>query len=133
MFIKMLYSIIIVSLIPMNLFLQQGGKSSPGGDSVGGDVFYTVSSMLSMPFPGNGLLANNGVRLFGFANAGTLTGLDSAVNINTFIRSTRLAVGGGVCVGTPMGKMEATYAVPLRYGPRDARRSVQFGMGLTFG
>ena len=88
--------------------------------------------MLSMPFP-NETLSNNRVRLFGFANAGTLTGLDSAINMGSFFRSTRLAVGGGISAATPMGKLEATYAVPLRYGPRDARRSVQAGIGFTFG
>ena len=89
--------------------------------------------MLSVPFPGNNILTKQGVRLFGFANAGTLTGLHSAVNINDFFRSTRFAVGGGVSATTPMGRLEATYAIPLRYGPRDARKSVQVGLGLTFG
>ncbi len=105
----------------------------PGGDSVGGDVYYTTTGMLSLPFPGNNFLSNNGVRLFGFANAGTLTGLDSAVNVASFFQSTRVAVGGGISVGLPVGRLEATYAVPLRYGPRDARKSVQAGIGLTFG
>lgn len=86
-----------------------------------------------MPFPGNNPLSKLGLRLFGFANAGTLIGLDSAVNLPNFFRSTRLAVGGGVSAATPMGRLEATYAVPLRYGPRDARRSVQAGIGFTFG
>ena len=85
-----------------------------------------------MPFPGN-ILSNFGLRLFGFANAGTLTGLSSAVNVNSFMRSTRVAVGGGISAATPMGRLEATYAVPLHYGPRDARRSVQAGIGFTFG
>ena len=86
-----------------------------------------------MPFPGNNFLSNQGLRLFGFANAGTLTGLHSAVNINSFFKSTRLSVGGGVAAAMPIGRLEATYAVPLRYGPRDARRSVQLGLGFTFG
>lgn len=89
--------------------------------------------MLSVPFPGNNLLTKQGVRLFGFANAGTLTGLHTAININHFFKSTRFAVGGGVSAATPMGRLEATYAVPLRYGPRDATKSVQVGLGLTFG
>lgn len=112
---------------------DKGGASSPGGDSVGGDAYYTTTAMLSMPFLGDNFLSNLGVRLFGFINAGTLTGLGSAININSFVRSTRVAVGGGVSAATPMGRFEATYAVPLRYGPRDARRSVQGGIGFTFG
>ena len=100
---------------------------------MGGDVYYTATGMLSVPFPGNNFLSNNGVRLFGFANAGTLTGLDNAVNVSSFFRSTRVAVGGGISIGLPLGRAEATYAIPLRSGPRDARRSVQAGIGFTFG
>jgi outer membrane protein assembly factor BamA len=111
-----------------------GGASTPGGDSMGGDVFYTASALLSMPFPGNEFLAKNGVRLFAFANAGTLTSLENAFsNIGSFVNSSRTAVGGGVSVGTAIGRLEATYAVPLRYAPSDARRSVQAGIGFTFG
>jgi outer membrane protein assembly factor BamA len=101
---------------------------------MGGDVFYTASALLSMPFPGNEFLAKNGVRLFAFANAGTLTSLENAFsNIGSFVNSSRTAVGGGVSVGTAIGRLEATYAVPLRYAPSDARRSVQAGIGFTFG
>ena len=110
-----------------------GGASTPAGDSLGGEIFYTASTMLSMPFPGNRLLQSNGVRLFGFANAGTLTSFGNAMDIGAFMRSSRTAVGGGISVGTQMGKIELTYAVPLRYGPSDARRSIQGGIGFTFG
>lgn len=110
-----------------------GGLSTPGGDSVGGDVFYTASTSLSVPFPGNDYLAKSGVRLFGFANAGTLTNFDSAMNLRSFINSSRIALGGGVSLGTNIGRLEATYSVPLRYGPRDARRTFQAGVGFTFG
>jgi len=111
-----------------------GGASAPGGDSMGGDVFYTASASLSVPFPGNKFLANNGVRLFAFVNSGTLTSFENAVtNVGSFVNSSRTAVGGGVSVGTAIGRLEATYAVPLRYAPSDARRSVQAGIGFTFG
>ena len=49
------------------------------------------------------------------------------------INSSRLAVGGGVSMGTPMGRFELTYAVPLRYGPKDARKHVQMGFSFSFG
>ncbi len=110
-----------------------GGASSPGGDAMGGEVFYTASALLSIPFPGNESLSKNGVRLFGFANAGTLTSFENATSLGSFMNSSRTAVGGGVSVGTAMGRLEATYAVPLRFGPTDARRSVQAGIGFTFG
>jgi len=110
-----------------------GGQSVPGGDSTGGEVFYTASTSLSMPFPGNQFLAQSGVRLFGFANAGTLTSFENAMDVGAFMNSSRTAVGGGVSVATQMGRLEATYAVPLRYSPADGRRAVQAGIGFTFG
>lgn len=112
---------------------KTGGASSPGGDSMGGDVFYTASALMSMPFPGNKSLSNMGVRLFGFANAGSLASFENAMNASSFMKSTRTSIGGGISAGTPMGRLEATYAIPLRYGPTDARRSVQAGIGFTFG
>jgi outer membrane protein assembly factor BamA len=86
-----------------------------------------------MPFPGNQFLAQSGVRLFGFANAGTLTSFENATDVGAFMNSSRTAVGGGVSVATQMGRLEATYAVPLRYSPADGRRAVQAGIGFTFG
>ncbi|KAL3788852.1 hypothetical protein ACHAW5_009209 [Stephanodiscus triporus] len=116
-----------------------GGSCVPGGDALGGDLFYTSTLAVSAPFPSYlSALRGNGARLFGFANAGTcvsaspLVGTGCSPVWNRILLSSRLAVGGGVSVGSPMGRFEATYAVPLRYGPRDARRSVQFGLGLTF-
>lgn len=112
---------------------KTGGSSTPGGDSLGGDFFYTGTLAASIPFPAIPFLQNNGVRLFGFANMGTLTALESTVPLLSVAKSTRASLGGGVSVGTAFGRLEATYAVPLRYGPRDARRSVQFGLGFSFG
>lgn len=112
---------------------EKGGASTPGGDSIGGDAFYTATAALSVPFPGIKYLSHNGFRLFSFANAGTLAGMDPSLTPRSFANSTRTSVGGGVSVGTPIGRMEVTYAVPMRYGPRDARKSVQAGVGLNFG
>jgi outer membrane protein assembly factor BamA len=122
--------------------VDAGGSSVPGGDSLGGDLFYTSTLAVSAPLPTYfAALRRNGARLFGFANAGTcvvssaspLIGMDSPESWCRILSSTRLAVGGGISAGLPLGRFEATYAVPLRYGPRDARRSVQFGLSATFG
>mmetsp|Transcript_23765 Transcript_23765/g.33226 ORF Transcript_23765/g.33226 Transcript_23765/m.33226 type:complete len:135 (+) Transcript_23765:1-405(+) len=119
---------------------RTGGATTPGGDSLGGDFFYTATVAASIPFPSISMLHDNGVRLFTFANAGTLSGLDSILGIDkklsrmtAIARSTRTSIGGGISVGTGFGRLEATYAVPLRYSPRDARRSVQVGLGFNFG
>ena len=89
-------------------------------------------------------MRQNGARVFGFANVGTcvsieslgtqsILGLSSTAAWSQIIHSSRVAVGGGLSLGSPMGRFEATYALPLRYGPRDARKSVQFGFGFSFG
>eukprot|EP00978_Attheya_sp_CCMP212_P023118 scaffold70086_cov49-Attheya_sp.AAC.2 len=110
-----------------------GGSSTPGGDALGGDFFYTATMAASIPFPGISFLRDNGVRLMAFGNMGTLTGLGPSLSWESIARSSRAAVGGGLTVGTAFGRLEATYAIPLRYSPRDARRSVQAGLGFTFG
>ena len=123
---------------------SRGGSSVPGEDALGGNLFYTSTLAASIPFPLYfAKLRHNGARLFGFANAGTcvttggsLGGQQSSsplLNLPVWsqvLQSSRLTVGGGVSAGSPMGRFEATYAVPIRYGPRDARKPVQFGFGF---
>jgi len=118
----------------------EGGSSVPGGDALGGDLFYTSMLSTSIPFPTYfSTLRNNGGRLFGFVNAGTCVAvgdqfsMSSTTLCNRILQSSRVSVGGGVSAGLPMGRFEATYAVPIRYGPRDARKAVQFGFGFSFG
>ena len=124
---------------------KTGGSTSPGGDAMGGNLYYTASLAASI-LPPNALLAQYGVRLFAFANAGTLVGLSplnnhqyksvqqrQAITWKQVAQSTRTAAGFGISGGTPMGRLEVTYAYPLRYGPRDARRNFQFGFGFSFG
>mmetsp|Transcript_26855 Transcript_26855/g.58934 ORF Transcript_26855/g.58934 Transcript_26855/m.58934 type:complete len:590 (-) Transcript_26855:73-1842(-) len=124
----------------------KGGSTSPGGDAMGGSLYYTTTFSASMAPPPNSLMDSYGIRFFGFWNAGTLVGLSPLTCSNyhqyklpsiptwtQIAQSTRTAVGVGVSGGTPLGRMEVTYAYPLRYGPRDARRNLQFGFGFSFG
>ncbi|KAG7341009.1 surface antigen [Nitzschia inconspicua] len=126
---------------------KTGGSTTPGGDAMGGHFFYTASIAASI-LPPNTVLADYGIRLFAFGNAGTLVGMvpssslwSSSSNNNNgcmeeWIRvaqSTRLSAGVGISGGTPMGRLELTYAWPLRYGPKDARRNLQFGFGFSYG
>ncbi|KAL3907980.1 MAG: hypothetical protein SGARI_003278 [Bacillariaceae sp.] len=111
---------------------KHGGKMTPGGDAMGGNLFYTASIAASMR-PPSGLLADYGIRLFAFGNAGTLVGTHQHIGLLQIAKSTRASAGFGISGGTPMGRVELTYAWPLRYGPRDARRNLQFGFGLSFG
>lgn len=110
---------------------KTGGSTSPGGDALGGKFFYTGTIAASLAPPG--VLSEYGVRMFCFCNAGTLVGTLDGVPLSAIVNSTRVSAGAGISAATPMGRVEATYALPLRYGPRDARRNLQFGFGFNFG
>jgi outer membrane protein assembly factor BamA len=69
----------------------------------------------------------------GGLGSSSVLGLASIPVLSQIAQSSRIAVGGGFSFGLPMGRCEATYAVPIRYGPRDAMKSVQFGFGFSFG
>jgi outer membrane protein insertion porin family len=108
---------------------------TPNGDSLGGDFFYMATLATSVGLGGlqqHSSFLRDYVRCFAFVNVGTLTGLQNTVSWNTLLHSSRVAVGAGCSVATPAGRLELTYAVPLRYSPRDARRSIQFGLGFSF-
>lgn len=121
---------------------SRGGRSVPGGDAMGGDLYCTASLAASVVPPVR-VLEEYGIRLFAFANAGTLVGMAGPwrqqqpqpmpPSLSQVAMSTRTAAGVGISGGTPMGRVELTYAWPLRYGPRDARRNLQFGFGFSFG
>lgn len=106
---------------------NSGGRSVSGGDALGGEVYYTSNVSVSVPSP---IFSDLGVRWFGFVNAGTLSGY--GVPLGALMKSTRMSLGGGACFASPFGRVEATYAVPLRYGPKDVRKQFQFGFGFSF-
>jgi hypothetical protein len=111
---------------------KTGGKMTPGGDAMGGNLFYTTSVAASV-VPPSGVLHDYGIRFFAFGNAGTLVGAHQQLTLMQIVQSTRTSAGFGISGGTPMGRVELTYAWPLRYGPRDARRNLQFGFGFSYG
>lgn len=130
---------------------QQAGGA---GDALGGDFFYTATVAASTAPPAAlaqspvlGGLARR-VRLFGFATAGTCCNVAAAggagavdnttytgVSARDVVRSTRLSAGVGLATqalgGPGAPRLEVTYAWPLRYGPRDGRRRLQFGVSLA--
>lgn len=103
---------------------------APGGDSLGGELYYASTIAASIPFPVS-KIKDSGARLMGFANFGTLTGW--GVPIKCIAQGTRASVGVGFVCPTPLGRVEATYAVPLNHGPHDKLEAAQFGFGFVFG
>jgi Omp85 superfamily domain len=118
------------------------------GDALGGDFYYSGTLLASVPpnvwLPqnedgggggGGGAPQNpasSPFRLFGFANIGTCVGHVASTPILSILHSTRASVGVGLSTNAlgPM-RLEVTYALPLRYGPRDIRKTFQFGMGIS--
>ena len=110
---------------------KSGSTTAPQGDALGGEFFYTTMMAASMTTKN---LDKYGVRFMAFGNMGSLTGsIASAPSWLAIAKSSRASVGLGVSAGLPMGRVEATYAWPLRFGPRDVRKNVQFGLGFSFG
>eukprot|EP00816_Leptocylindrus_hargravesii_P003410 CAMPEP_0196808534 /NCGR_PEP_ID=MMETSP1362-20130617/8526_1 /TAXON_ID=163516 /ORGANISM="Leptocylindrus danicus, Strain CCMP1856" /LENGTH=460 /DNA_ID=CAMNT_0042182913 /DNA_START=61 /DNA_END=1439 /DNA_ORIENTATION=+ len=96
------------------------GVGALGGDSLGGELYYTSTIAASIPFP-IAKIKDSGARLMGFANFGTLTGW--GVPLKYIAEGTRASVGIGFVCPTPLGRVEATYAAPIKYGPRDKREA----------
>ena len=106
------------------------------GDALGGDVFYTAtlaastappSALTQSPLEAISMVASH-IRLFGFATAGTCAAWNTPLDL---ILSTRLSAGIGLSTQALGPRLEATYAWPLRYGPRDGRRRFQFGVSFS--
>ena len=107
---------------------------TPGGDSVGGDLYYRTSVQASVPAL-TSLLPDG--RAFLFLAAGTCvqrSSLRAHDPVTALFQSTRASVGVGFCTTALAGsRLEVTYAWPLRFAPVDARRNFQMGIGVSVG
>merc|ERR1711865_618688 len=103
---------------------QLGG--SDVGDALGGDLCATAGAHLGFPFP-HPVLAKGGLRGQVFANTGVLLPADKNKPRDLW-DSARVSVGMGLVAGTPVGRVEANYVVPLQHDDSDASQSVQFGI-----
>jgi hypothetical protein len=108
---------------------------TPGGDSMGGDLYYRTTLQASVP--ALRFLVPDG-RAFGFVSAGTCVqqgSLSSLANpVTAFLGSTRASMGVGFATTALAGsRLEMTYAWPLRFSPVDVRRNFQVGIGVSIG
>jgi outer membrane protein insertion porin family len=124
---------------PMTLrgfnFKGAGPRTSPkrqgaeGGDSLGGDVFWSVGASLYLPFP-HKLLHAAGMRGHLYANAGNLCAWETSAR--TLLLGARASVGAGLVFPTLIGRIEANYSYVLRANSRDQVRRFQMGLGMDF-
>jgi outer membrane protein insertion porin family len=110
---------------------EEGGL--PHGDSLGGDLFYTGSASLSIPFP-HPVLAAAGVRPQIFFNAGNLLPWRGhGVSARRILQDTRLSAGCGLSGNfLGAGRFEISCSVPLQQAQADLTRRWQFGIGVNF-
>lgn len=124
---------------PMTLrgfnFKGAGPRTSPkrqgaeGGDSLGGDVFWSTGASLYLPFP-HKLLHAAGMRCHLYANAGNLCAWETSAR--TLLQGARASVGAGLVFPTQIGRIEANYSYVLRANSRDQVRRFQMGLGMDF-
>ena len=98
-----------------------------GGDSLGGDIMWSIGTALS--FPREPLDIGN-IRGQFFLNAGNLT--EWGASFRTIVRGARASCGLGVILPLPIGRLEATYAYVLRSNGSDQTRGFQLGFGIDF-
>lgn len=136
-------------------FLARGIGGRDGRDAVGGEAFYTLMAMFSVPVPRESLLwqlFNARVHVFG--NVGDL--MDSGVAgrhfrravkreegvaiskhlkgvWNDIYKSMRVALGLGVALETSIGRVEINFCQVMRAADSDQfKTGIQFGISESF-
>ncbi|KAI0557179.1 Surface antigen D15-like protein [Gracilaria domingensis] len=132
-------------------FKTRGVGPMDGKDSIGGDVFYTSSLMLSLPMPANSLLSQLfNARLHMFLNGGDVfemtdmkeaigdlkgTGLQEAVRkaFDGIYGGLRVAAGVGVAFDTSVGRVELNLCNVFKSSVSDQPQiGFQFGVSQSF-
>ncbi|CAG8959658.1 hypothetical protein HYFRA_00001561 [Hymenoscyphus fraxineus] len=122
-------------------FKMGGLGPRDGADAVGGDVYAAGSANLLFPVPRVG--KDSPLRFQLFANAGRLLALknqggDTSKSVYSTVAKLSdglpsLSAGVGLVYAHPVARFELNFALPLvvRSG-EEARKGLQFGVGLTF-
>lgn len=131
-------------------FVPRGVGPRDRDDAIGGDLFYTLTGLLSLPFPTGSLLSQLfNARMHIFGSAGDLTEVGVAKEgmkrlqgrplekvksaWEGLSKSARVSVGLGVALETGIGRVEINFCQALRKGDGDRIKSgVQFGISESF-
>ncbi len=111
---------------------EQGslGPKDATGIALGGTGRTIFNAELQAPFPGSG--NDRTLRMYAFFDAGSVSGPDGGLAINTDANSLRSSVGLGVSWLSPMGPLRLAFAKPIRKFESDKIQSMQFQIGSTF-
>ena len=119
---------------PRGRKINSGTTNNRLGDALGGDLFYSASLMASLAPPdtieGLSQLTRT-VRLFGFTTVGSCLSVSNITSWKDVVGSTRVSAGIGIASRVLGPRIEATYTIPLNYGPIDGRRRFQFGVCIS--
>ena len=104
-------------------------NSSKNGDSLGGDITWSLGYALSFPFPYQ-KVSSTGIRCHTYCNAGNLSTWGTP--LKTLVTDLRASAGLGVIFPLPFGRFEVSYSHVLLSKSHDHRRSFQIGLGVEF-
>jgi outer membrane protein assembly factor BamA len=110
--------------------------AGPGQNvAIGGRAYYSARAELSVPI--GGFLGNYGLQTFAFVDAGSVFGAKSSglLPSETLIGNSakpRVAVGIGLALNTPAGKLRIDFAKPIvkQFGDRSKMLSISFGAAI---
>ncbi|KAK4526811.1 hypothetical protein GAYE_SCF28MG4728 [Galdieria yellowstonensis] len=116
-------------------------------DPLGGELFYTIFSSLSIPLGVKGVLGNLfQPRAHIFATVGDISSVKESQSVlgqvftrkapwKNLFETTRISVGLGLVADTQLGRLELNYCHVLRrtVGDRPYSGIVQFGISKSFG
>lgn len=132
-------------------FCPRGVGPRDGKDAVGGDAYYALTAMFSLPLPAASLLSQLfRARFHLFATAGDVAEMDMVrqglrglrdVAVRAvpkkawegIAQSARVAVGLGVALETAVGRVEVNYCHALRSATTDEPKAgIQIGISESF-
>jgi len=111
---------------------EQGslGPKDISGTSVGGTGKLNINVEMLAPFPGVG--NDRTLRMFGFFDAGLISGKNAGLVINADANNLRSSVGVGISWISPVGPLRLAFSKPLRKFDGDRIQNLQFQIGTSF-
>ncbi|OIQ65657.1 outer membrane protein assembly factor BamA precursor [mine drainage metagenome] len=111
---------------------EQGslGPQDVSGSTVGGTRKLNLNLEVLTPFPGAG--NDRTLRMYGFMDAGMVSGDDAGLAINANANNLRASVGVGISWISPVGPLRLAFAKPIRKFDNDRIQSMQFHIGTSF-
>ncbi|MBT3067671.1 outer membrane protein assembly factor BamA [Rhodoferax sp. U11-2br] len=97
---------------------------------IGGNRKMNVNLELLTPFPGAG--NDRSLRMYGFVDAGMVSGNNGGLAINENASALRASTGVGISWISPVGPLRLAFAKPLKKYDGDKIQSMQFQIGTSF-